>query len=100
MRSSPQSNLIVTGIKGLGELPVSVCTAVRTAAPTHALTLTEWIDHCVKEVEERGGPCQLSGPQTSAGCMKDMAPATSTPHQVQGPHRSTASFSTVEAEGP
>lgn len=56
MRSSPQSNLIVTGIKGLGELPVNVCTAVRTAAPTHALTLTEWIDHCVEEVEERGVP--------------------------------------------
>lgn len=33
-----------------------VCTAVNTAAPTHALTLTEWIDHCVEEVEERGVP--------------------------------------------
>jgi len=46
----------VTGIKGLVELQVSVCTAVRKATLTHALALTEWIDHCVEEVEERGVP--------------------------------------------
>lgn len=43
--SSPQSNLIVTGIKRLGQLRVDVC-AVRTVA--HGLTLTDthgdWMD--------------------------------------------------------